>query len=427
MNLEKVKKYFYSLCLIYTILSIIMTPKLAGKIIPADFLMLLIAGLFIWILFKEKRFYLAKEFLIIFFLIILFLLIDLGLTGNYLKGLLRILGQGYLFLVFLVFYYFSESGKYTQQVFKAWLGTGLVLAIIGLFAMLLYLLGYDLVNSPLLVGPGGQLPAQGNIVRIGGDQRFSMGPEFLALFFLSSILALLYFHRNRSWKFARGIWFFMFFLILICADFLTYTRSFFCWILVVLVWDLLVNEKKNWLRTTVDLLGICLLFAFLFIMTVWNIFPIHLKHLPEEKQLVLTISTEYSYPRVQIYYPEAIKSIKQNPIWGNGPGHNATGPVYILEVHFPEGADAHNIILQLWTTRGIFGLVLYLAFWAMTIIQPLRRFRSQPLPLEAKTLLAIALGMMLVSFTVDIEDFRHLYVVLGLLAGFSSPRFPSTN
>ncbi len=416
---EKMKKFFYLLCVIYSVLSIVLVPKLGGKIVPADCLFIPLFIVFGWIIVQEKHWKVAREFLVVFFLVILFMLIDLAVTGTYFQGLVRIIGQGYLFMVFLVFYYFSESRMKFEGIFKAWLGIALVIALIGLAGMALHYSGFHFVDERIVTGPGDQLPK--NLVRIAVGVAWM---EQLAIFWLGAILISFYFRARRYGKFASSYWFGGILIILVSADFMTFTRSFFCWIVAWLVWQSLLDQKRDWLRTGLRVAGMIMVIGTLFILTIWNIFPIHFNHDAQKKELGVTVSTKYSSPRRLFIYPEAVKSIRGNLIWGNGPGHNATGPLHIGSLYYPEGGDGHNIILQLWATRGIFGLIFYLAFWLMVIIEPWRKFRGRPMPLEMKAVLAIALGTILAGFAVDIEDLRSLYIILGLLAGFSSSQYP---
>jgi len=421
MNLPRLKKVFAYLCAAYTFM-VFFTVPWGAKVVPPDYVFIPLFIIFLALVVKERRFGLAFEFLVIFFLIILFMVIDLIFTGNYLPGVIKIVGQCYLFMIFWVFYYYTESKQKLESLFISWFLSGLVLSGLGLLGYILYYAGFHSLLNHLVDGAGLQVSGKYIHVRLSSV----IGAEKLSSCLLGVILILVYFFRKKYWKFGNPALFSVLATVLIISDILTLARSFFLLVVALAGYLLIFDEKRNWLTVTLGTAIVTIMLLLTFSLTVWNVFPLHISRNSEKQELRITISTRPSYPRMAVYYPAVWKQIKMHKVWGRGPGHAATGPITVAGIFHPDGGDAHNIIFELWSTRGIFGLILYLAFWLMTIILPIRGFRGRVMPLEAKTLLAISAGIMLVGFTVDVEEFRHLYIALGLFAGFSSPRITDT-
>jgi len=304
-----------------------------------------------------------------------------------------------------------------ETLFKGWFWSGLVCAMTGLAGFFLYF-KYPVLLDVIVDPVGDQV--SGVPVRLSSV----CGADILSQYLIGTILILLYFYKIKYWKFESKLVFGLGMSLLFFANFLTFARSFFVCIIVLVVLALNLSKSRDWLRIGAVWGLILAMVAAWAIPSIWNIFPVEIQRDDANQKLGIQVSTKYSYPRVSVYYPGDLRSIRNNPLWGNGVGHRATGPIKLGDRDFPDGADGHNIFLQLWATRGIFGLILYLSFWAMVIIGALKKYRGQAMPLVVKTVFAIVVGMMLAGLTVDIEEKRHLYIMLGLLAGFSSKTFP---
>jgi O-antigen ligase len=96
-----------------------------------------------------------------------------------------------------------------------------------------------------------------------------------------------------------------------------------------------------------------------------------------------------------IIWQDALETIRISPLFGIGPGH----PV-------ANGWWAHNTWLNLWAGLGLLPLFTFAVLFLQSTIKALR------LPLMGVTC-ALAVGL-IDSFSVDIEDFRHVWLLMGL-------------
>lgn len=84
--------------------------------------------------------------------------------------------------------------------------------------------------------------------------------------------------------------------------------------------------------------------------------------------------------------------------------------------HFPE--DEHNTYMKAFTTYGWLGGAAYLALVAVTVraILPIA-FQPRPWQWAARCIVVVLVGHMLMSFIIDTDRWRHLYMLYGLAWG----------
>jgi len=82
------------------------------------------------------------------------------------------------------------------------------------------------------------------------------------------------------------------------------------------------------------------------------------------------------------------------------------------------GEDEHNIWLKTLTTYGWLGFVSYLTLtlWTLIAAAPLL-FRTSPWQRIAQAAYAVYLGHVLMGWVIDINHWRHVYLLIGLLWG----------
>ena len=82
------------------------------------------------------------------------------------------------------------------------------------------------------------------------------------------------------------------------------------------------------------------------------------------------------------------------------------------------GEDEHNIWLKALTTYGWLGFAAYLALvvWTLAGASPLL-FRSGPLQAVAQVAFVVLLGHIAIATVIDIDHWRHVYLLFGLLWG----------
>jgi hypothetical protein len=140
--------------------------------------------------------------------------------------------------------------------------------------------------------------------------------------------------------------------------------------------------------------GILVCVALLMVLSVWNLSlnPMN----PLEARMEASPSS-----RLQAM-SSAWRTFLARPVLGSGPG---TSPGFRDGVPF----DAHLTPLNIAATMGLPALVAFLAI-------PLLLWRERPRPTNL-ALWGALVGMGIDSLTQDVEDFRHLWVLFGLLGG----------
>lgn len=385
----------------------------------SDVVFFCVALIFLWRVYLRAPTKIGLRYQTIFAIIIILLFVDLAMTGNYFKGLIRIVGQGYLFVVFLVSYYLAQSEESLKKVFIAYAWTSIFIIFLGVLGVVLYFLGADPERIPFISVVHLDISA----IPVGTPRisaTFPMG-DYLPHYLMGGFFFYLYLYRKKYSLFRNKTFFYSLITLYILVSFGSMARSFFCWIIPFVGLETL--DKKDWIRKAVGATIMVGIFLGIIVITIWTIYPVKIKNIPEENRVEISFSTKLTDPRALRWYPSAWQEIKKNPLWGRGPGLRAIGITEMFGDKWPDGVDAHNIVLNLWATRGIFGMIAYLCFWAMVVIIPFKRFYRREKPLELKILLATAIGMLIPSIFVDIEDFRHLYVILGLLSGYADKPF----
>jgi len=326
----------------------------------------------------------------------------------WLAGAFEIAVQAYLFLVFFVAAYIVQTRKQIAPIFSAW-GWSLVMVLVfGLVGLLLYAAG--LHQNPF-IGMGGleyNFPAT-DWPRVTSTFRHG---TYLANFMAPSFFFLAYLRDHEHKWLGKASWFRVWTLLFVAVGIFTISRSFLIWLAVLIPWLVFITRKDRLTRILAMATSIAIL-VFVALITIWVIFPLnfHLDH--NRKQLTVTLSTRPS-PRMEMW-TQAAAVIKKSPVWGRNLVE-ATGPAWVAGRYFPKGVEAHNTFLQLWATRGIFGLLSYLAFIALAVKAGLRR----PLKPEHKFLVPAIVSLFIIFFLDHMIHPRFTYLLLGLFAGMGN-------
>jgi O-antigen ligase len=227
-----------------------------------------------------------------------------------------------------------------------------------------------------------------------------MAPSFF-------ILAYLRFASGKTSAAAR--WFWTLTLLFVVIGFLTLSRSFLIWLAVVIPWAMWQNRTDALARTAAVVIALSIL-AFVALITAWVTFPLHFNIDRKEERLQINLNTKPS-PRVEMWrqvWPEISKS----PFWGRNLVQ-ASGPAWVAGKYYPAGVAAHNTWLQLWATRGIFGLLSFMFFLAAAVKTGIKK----PLTAEQKFLIPALISLLLISSIEHLVHPRFVYLLLGFFAG----------
>lgn len=295
--------------------------------------------------------------------------------GSYLK----LLGHYELVAVMLMAATLAQDTSVAERLRHALIGAAIVGALTGLSGAVLFYLGEQ---SGLLNHYGDLVP--GNYPRIRGT---CVRANMLATVLATGLILV----RAEGAKSPVYRWRTAITLLLGCALFFTFSRT---WLTVaaglLALHALQVGSARLRLAAAA---ATVLTVALLIISARYTI------HIDPTRFWQATVSTDPASRWV--IWQGALNTIASNPIWGLGPGAAASN-----------NWSAHLVWLNLWAVLGLAPLCAF----AMGCYRAMRLYRYD---LGA----AVVLGVMLLDgFARDIEDMRHLWVVLGLLLATSCVR-----
>ncbi len=373
------------------------------------FFLFLITGLIWW---KRKQFP-ALGYWLAGVSVILPMLLALCFSHNFLKASFEIIIQLYLIFIFIISVYLLESKVvYYEKIFLVWAFSGVLVIICGLLGIVFYYAGFE--KNLFIAGYGLDLPS-GHYPRISSTL---LSAAYLAHYLIPSFF-IFYFWAKKSQKY-RALWIILLILLFI-VDFFSLERSFFLCFVAFGFWK--AHSAKNRLRKAFSLIFSSFLLIFVLFSCFYSPKFSHFVQALKGKEIEPKFIFFFNPTPRQIIWKSALEQIRNNPFWGRGLDKCATGPLKIgnckIHCNFPEGVDGHNIFLNLWSTRGILGLISYLFFLGW-IIKRSAKFSLKPsAPLELQLMFWAVVGMLLASLFLDIEDFRHFYICLGIFVGMT--------
>ena len=381
---------------------ILVLPYIGDKAQLNDFLFPILAYFFYYE--NKDRLYNIKipKIPLITFAIIL----DLGLVTaiiNYnLNTLLESLARYYLFIlgamVFVHFRFKEETFrfKFFSRAFILAASTG---ALVGLFGYLLFAFGIE----TRLVLFYGDYPFLGDIYQL---RAFFVTPNMLIL--LCGI-AILFLYNMKDYKFKKIL-----FVIFALTLFLSFSKGILL-IIPPLVIHIFKLKKTNrilrsalWISCTIPLLFFT---HALFKTTVTNIQNEYSnQEVLFEVQDYLVIKTTYLYLKEQ-----SINAFIENPLLGKGIGNfNAFIDRQKTEGNYPThfySFDPHSSWLGTLAEEGIFA---FLALLILLIYLIRSRKNLDPISPLNKVLLPYMFILLIESISMDMLNFRFLYILLGL-------------
>ena len=336
--------------------------------------------------------------------------LDLLHSGKsmFLRGAVEIMVQSYLFLIVFISAYIAKTRTDPQKIFSAWSWALVLVMALGLPGLLLYALGYHGNTLISTCGIETCVPPS-DYPRVQSTFRH---PSYLANYMAISFFFLAYLREKGRPRLGKGSWFWVWCFLFAAIGFLTLSRSFLIWIVVLIPWAVFRANARSSLKICSTSIAAAIL-AFIAFITVWLVFPLKLDRENTQLELANFINTKPS-PRMEMW-KQAWASIERNPLWGRNL-MEATGPAWVAGKYYAQGVAAHNTWLQLWATRGILGLISFLFFLAMAV----RSGWKNPLSLEQKFLVPALIALFLISFIEHLDHVRFVYILLGLFIGFNS-------
>ena len=388
------------------------------KVQLSDFIafILLLITVFIWC--KKRQFPDLSYWLASLAIVLPMLLALLG-SDSFLKAFFEVVIQIYLLFILIITVYWLESKVVYEKIFGVWAFSGVLVIICGIFGIGLYYAGFE--NNPFIAGYGLDLPS-GHYPRLSSTL---MSAGYLAHYLIPTFF-IFYFWAKKSQKY-KVLWIILLILLFI-VDFFSLERSFFLCFVAFGFWK--AHIAKNRFKKAFSLILSSLLLIFVLFSCFYSPKFSHFVQALKGKEIEPKFMFFFKPTPRQIIWKSALEQIKNNPFWGRGLDKYATGPLKIGSCkicNFPEGVDGHNIFLNLWSTRGVLGLIGYIFFLGW-IIKRSAKFSLKPSsPVELQLMFWAVVGMLLASLFLDIEDFRHLYLCLGILAGMTERLIKSSS
>jgi O-antigen ligase len=116
----------------------------------------------------------------------------------------------------------------------------------------------------------------------------------------------------------------------------------------------------------------------------------------------------------------AAERARAHPLTGIGPGEHAAVAGWPSASDPPLDWDAHSTAFDLAATVGLPGLALFLVTFGLAARRGWRAWRSGALDATGRALVVTLAATAFDALTVDVEDFRHVWLLAGLVAACES-------
>ncbi|HOW60517.1 MAG TPA: O-antigen ligase family protein [Candidatus Moranbacteria bacterium] len=301
--------------------------------------------------FKRKKLFindfygLPKYFIASVVLVVTGVLFSILLNNSYASGFSIFKSWFILPIIFsFMLYVFLDSEIFLEKIFMTiFLST----ALVGAISIVYKILGIVTYDNRL--------------------QSFYLSPNYLAMYIAPGIFFGFYFLAKSFRKNAYGYGFFTnVFLLLLVLSPLYYTYSYGAWMAACtsfLVLIVLAAKKRKFL------------FIAIFLLTIAAAFVLQIN----SPKFLDLFSERSSWASRTMVWKASVLMIKQNPVWGVGPGNFQTNYLS-LQKYFPPYLqwavpEPHNIFLAFWIQTGLLGLAgfLFLLFYVFRILLDILR------------------------------------------------------
>jgi O-antigen ligase len=384
-----------------------------------DFIFLLVFGLWIGALifkqtiFRRSRFYLPLAIYLFAFVCSTIFSVNPKLSA------VKLLGEIYLIGLAVLSFNLINTVEKLKKVFQAWLSATAIAGFVSLLTFVLFYIDRD--NSLLLstLSHYGTLPP-GNYPRITSTFiNANMLCNYLSISFLILFASIKLKWINRVLSLVLLV------LLSFAAAFTISPNLGGIFLSVGLWFWLIFKERKIFNLARLCLVGGTLFALLFFFATVLT--PITTETSPFYLNVPLIEKRLDPSSRV-LAWQSSLQTLAEYPIFGKGVGTDAAHVKYLN----PSGRmetllDAHQMWLNVAGQTGILGLFA-LCYLCVFLFRRANVFSFANQKSILQTVLGIAFlnAFLYQGLSGSYEDARHLWILIGLLAGVSENDFPKT-
>ncbi len=355
--------------------------------------------------FRRSRFY----FFLIFYAAAL--TISTILAIDFISSAIKLAGEFYLLALAVLTFNVVRSLPDLRRVFFAWtIGTAVSVAA-SLFGFALFYIGYKTRDENFALFQYGTLPV-GNFPRLKAlFDNANMACNYLSVSLLMTLIAdrIGWLKKTPSRILQSGIWF---------AAFFTLSPGLGGMLLSQGIWNWAKYRKTAKYRFGFVSLLLGIIFAFAF-------FAAAVVHPDTENT-----DADWGLPFVNytiepaarpLIWRQAIETINENPFFGKGLNAEAASLMYTTlsdEPHYL--TDAHNTFLSVAVQTGLIGFATFalLIIFLFKQFTPFEKFASSHSVVKTGLGIAFVSAFLYQGLAGSFEDARHLWILIGLLAGF---------
>jgi hypothetical protein len=299
-------------------------------------------------------------------------------SPNRLLGAAKLLGIFELVALALVTSDLVSQPDVSRLATRAIICTSLLTALAAITGLALFYTG----TMTRLIGSYGDLAPSSWYARVEAG---TTNPNMLASFciFASAVVARA--GKDLSPRLRRLAQAALFITVL-----LTFSRAILAFMLAAAI--RLAAGKKQRVATGIAVIGYVALIAAL---TIWNV------SVNPARPLETRIKTEEPTARL-VAFTSSSRTLAAHPLFGSGVGRSPG-------LRNGQPFDAHMTLLNVAATMGLPALVAFVGIFAT-----LWRKRTRPLDRARLAVWSGLAGLMLDGLAQDVEDFRHLWVMIGL-------------
>lgn len=386
--------------------------KISGYPIPlTDFLFLAVFALWALALLLKLSWFRWNRFYLVLIPYLGAMILSTAYSDDLKKSFVKLLGEIYLLGLAVLTINIVQTEEMARRTIYAWLAATSIVCVVSVLTLLLFYLDRDSTLLNYTLSHYGTLPP-GNYPRVLST---FLNANMLCNYLNVSVVLLLAAYR-QGWI-ERRLFVPLTALILV-AIFLTISPGIGGILLCVGLWLWIDSKEKGRFAVAWMWLGFGILAAGIFFISI--LMAPNADPLAEFQIEPISGWTIFSSVRVSTWMA-ASQTIAENPFFGRGLGldavqvysYNASGHLYFV-------SDAHQLWLNFIAQTGIPG------FFAICLLTIYLFRKSLPLSFDKSpnSVLRVTFGLAFVGAFLyqglggSFEDARHLWVLIGLLAGF---------
>lgn len=385
---------------------------LFNSVIPAtDFIFLVAFALWTLALVRGKTSIRQSRFYLFLFLYAVTMIVSTVFSTDFNRSAIKLAGEFYLLALAVLTFNVVRNLTDLRRVFFAWsIGTILTIAA-SLAGFALFYIGYKTKDENFALFQYGTLPV-GNFPRLKAlFDNANMACNYLSVSLMLVLIAGYFgWLKKLPSRFLQGgIWF---------AAFFTFSPGIGGMFLAQGLWNWAkYRETEKQRFAFVSLLTGAFLAIVFFAATV-----VHPDTANTDLDLRLPVVNYTIEPAARpLIWQQAIETINENPVFGSGLNADAASLMYTTlsdEPHYL--TDAHNAFLSVAVQNGLTGLAAFAALiiFLLKCFLPLESFENPQAIVKTGLGIAFVSAFLYQGLAGSFEDARHLWILIGLLAGF---------